>query len=897
MIDPSAVPQFDGPRVVGGHRLLERVEVREVGTLHLAQREGAPVLLWWVDTASLPEVAVTWLDVVRGLAAVKGPSVLAPREWGADGSLRWMSFAAFASEPLTLVFRTLAQARTPMPWELACFVVAEAAEGLEALHECHDGARSPWPLHGAVSGLTFSVTFDGRVLLFDPGRLFPVQEASFEALSYSAPERVWSEPADRRADVFALGALAWELCSGRRLFRGRDDDETRALLEAHVVPAIAPKLRAPHSLDAVLGRALARGAQDRFATAGELAQALRALAGAVARGDLAKFMGERFGGREREHRARVLAASEATEIRIGMTQAVALDARNDEATRNHASSIPASATNVTNVTREDVTLPRAEGPMRPRLDSATQTLVTDEETLTRANQPADDDFEQKTLPRISGSQLLAAVPVQPVDESEEVLLLEATPPSDEELTRGTVDEPTRKRDLDDTSETPLQATRARVLERREELTTTPTRVRPEPRRAGSAPALEAPPRPVRPASVPAMRVRPAPELAVARPGPVPAPPRPVPRTPPPPPPPPPPAPPAQLAQAPAQAFPPAPPFVPATSTSESVAFGPVIPQASTVLDEPREKVIVESRGGFPPVAPAAAIASQPSAPPAPVIAYAPEPAMAVASLPASAPPPAIMLPRDPQMQAMQRALVARDATREPDRRIAVPVVAVALFVAVAVAIGIPLLARRPARVVAAPVVPASTTGPSASAPITSGTTAGPVASAPAPSSPAPPAPVTTGVVGLVPAPPPLNPLALPDSRAGVRTAQPPPRVATPPQPAPAPRPRRDPPVRRPEPEPPTIPRELPVERDPPPPARDRDPPRGGTGLLTVICNPACDEVLDGSRSLGPSPVFKVSVSAGSHRLTLRISDPPVEKVVSVTVAPDETTVLTQPMPK
>jgi hypothetical protein len=63
----------------------------------------------------------------------------------------------------------------------------------------------------------------------------------------------------------------------------------------------------------------------------------------------------------------------------------------------------------------------------------------------------------------------------------------------------------------------------------------------------------------------------------------------------------------------------------------------------------------------------------------------------------------------------------------------------------------------------------------------------------------------------------------------------------------------------------------------------------------VFCSPACDDVLDGSHSLGPSPVFKLPVSAGPHRLTLRTASPSVEKTISVTVNEDETTVVRQAM--
>ena len=65
--------------------------------------------------------------------------------------------------------------------------------------------------------------------------------------------------------------------------------------------------------------------------------------------------------------------------------------------------------------------------------------------------------------------------------------------------------------------------------------------------------------------------------------------------------------------------------------------------------------------------------------------------------------------------------------------------------------------------------------------------------------------------------------------------------------------------------------------------------------MTVICTPACDDVLDGSNSLGPSPVFKAQVKAGTHKITLKTSDPPASKSVSVAVPVDDTTVLKQQM--
>jgi hypothetical protein len=80
--------------------------------------------------------------------------------------------------------------------------------------------------------------------------------------------------------------------------------------------------------------------------------------------------------------------------------------------------------------------------------------------------------------------------------------------------------------------------------------------------------------------------------------------------------------------------------------------------------------------------------------------------------------------------------------------------------------------------------------------------------------------------------------------------------------------------------------------DTPPPS----PPSGAArGQLTVICVPACDDVLDGNKSLGASPIFKRAMTAGNHHLTLKSSDPAAEKTMDVVVREDDVTVVRQQM--
>ena len=62
----------------------------------------------------------------------------------------------------------------------------------------------------------------------------------------------------------------------------------------------------------------------------------------------------------------------------------------------------------------------------------------------------------------------------------------------------------------------------------------------------------------------------------------------------------------------------------------------------------------------------------------------------------------------------------------------------------------------------------------------------------------------------------------------------------------------------------------------------------GHGYLTLVCNPFCDEIMDGGRSLGPSPVVRERVAPGEHRLTL-LRQGIAPKLVSVLIRPGEAT--------
>jgi serine/threonine-protein kinase len=95
-------------------------------------------------------------------------------------------------------------------------------------------------------------------------------------VAYMAPECFRHEDIDRRVDVFSLGVVLHELVSGKRLFRQSHEAATMAGILFAEVPSLLEQ-GVPKELDEIAARALAKKADDRYATAVEMQQELEQL--------------------------------------------------------------------------------------------------------------------------------------------------------------------------------------------------------------------------------------------------------------------------------------------------------------------------------------------------------------------------------------------------------------------------------------------------------------------------------------------------------------------------------------------------------------------------------------------------------------------------------------------
>lgn len=100
-------------------------------------------------------------------------------------------------------------------------------------------------------------------------------EASFGDASSMAPEQILGEPVDARADVFALGALLYQLLVGHRPFEGPDARTTAHRVRHEPVPPLRAKLpEISRTAERIVLRCLEKNPDDRFASAAEVSAAL-----------------------------------------------------------------------------------------------------------------------------------------------------------------------------------------------------------------------------------------------------------------------------------------------------------------------------------------------------------------------------------------------------------------------------------------------------------------------------------------------------------------------------------------------------------------------------------------------------------------------------------------------
>src|SRR6266542_3307226 len=109
----------------------------------------------------------------------------------------------------------------------------------------------------------------------DPGKVMGT-------VGYMSPEQVRGRPADHRSDIFSLGAILYEMLTGKRAFRGESAVETMiAILKEDPTELSQTNQNVAPPLERVVDHCLEKNPEERFQSARDLAFALEALSGST----------------------------------------------------------------------------------------------------------------------------------------------------------------------------------------------------------------------------------------------------------------------------------------------------------------------------------------------------------------------------------------------------------------------------------------------------------------------------------------------------------------------------------------------------------------------------------------------------------------------------------------
>lgn len=282
------------PEHIGRYRVLAKLGAGGFATVYLARLEGAAGFGRFVaikrihdHLASEPELVAMFLDEARVASAIDHPNVCAPLDFGrTEEGNYFLAMDYLLGEPLSEVRRAYGRVHgAPKPEDVAFVlrVMADAAHGLHAAHEALDTRGRPLEIvHRDVAPANLFVLFTGHVKVVDFGiakaarKLHTTQHGVFKGhVPFAAPEQLRGRTLDRRADLWSLGVVLWEMLAKRRLFAQKDEV---ALVDAIVRDPI-PQLRekapwvSPRLAQAV-HRCLSREIEERPSSALELALVL-----------------------------------------------------------------------------------------------------------------------------------------------------------------------------------------------------------------------------------------------------------------------------------------------------------------------------------------------------------------------------------------------------------------------------------------------------------------------------------------------------------------------------------------------------------------------------------------------------------------------------------------------
>lgn len=283
---------MDLPATFGDYELLERIATGGMAEVFLARSFGVEgferrvVIKRILPGLSRSAHFVSlFIREAKISALLTHPNIVQVYELGRVGEDYYIAMEHIHGRDLTRLMRRQRAEGAVLPMDLAVYVAAEIARGLAYAHSRIDARGVPLHIvHRDVSPHNVLLSFQGEVKLVDFGiaRLVGNEEEEGQPgggkFAYMSPEQATGGRVDHRSDIFSCGIVLYELLVNHRLFQDPDPQRKLQLVRDAVVPD--PRLELPGLPDRlweILQQALARDPADRYQSADQLEEDLRAL--------------------------------------------------------------------------------------------------------------------------------------------------------------------------------------------------------------------------------------------------------------------------------------------------------------------------------------------------------------------------------------------------------------------------------------------------------------------------------------------------------------------------------------------------------------------------------------------------------------------------------------------
>ncbi len=264
-------------RIISHYKILEKLGEGGMGVVYKAEdtKLKRQVALKFLPAHLLgdDEVKARFEREAQAAAALDHPNICTVYEIDQAEDQTFLAMAFLKGQTLEEHI-----AEGPMPLDKALDIARQVAEGLSAAHAENIVHRDIKPANILVSPEGRATIMDfGLARLTEASRLTK-REATMGTVAYMSPEQAEGGEVDNRTDLWALGVVLYEMVAGQRPFTGQYDQALfYEIVNQEHEPLTSIRAGLPMELEFIVGKCMAKSADDRYSAGSDIVTDLRTL--------------------------------------------------------------------------------------------------------------------------------------------------------------------------------------------------------------------------------------------------------------------------------------------------------------------------------------------------------------------------------------------------------------------------------------------------------------------------------------------------------------------------------------------------------------------------------------------------------------------------------------------